>query len=56
MNNKRHSKKIKSIRRANVTPDIDLPLASQDVLEQINQHTIKVSNILKTLRKAFNLG
>ena len=45
----------KTIKRVKILPDVNLPLMSEEVLQQIKEPTKKVSKVLNILKQAFTL-
>ena len=45
----------KTINRVKILPDVNLPLMSEEVLQQIKEPTKKVSKVLSVLKRAFTV-
>jgi hypothetical protein len=46
----------KTINRVKILPDVNLPLMSEDVLQQIKAPTKRVNKVLGTLKRAFTIA
>lgn len=45
----------KTINRVKILPDVNLPLMSEEILQQIKAPTKKVSKVLTILKQAFTV-
>jgi hypothetical protein len=45
----------KTINRVKILPDVNLPLVSDEVMQQLKNSTKKVDKVLSTLKRAFTV-
>jgi hypothetical protein len=45
----------KTINRVKILPDVNLPLVSDEVMQQLKKSTQKVDKVLSTLKRAFTV-